>query len=174
MATMDRLSFVEALAERYKGPISLTYPVSATNLTARQAALDALDRLYSNSIAMQNVLDIHLVIDDRETRLNTWRNVARSHIKSSYAMMLDADFWTSPNLLQVLQEPGLLRRLERGDEAFVIPCFFVYDEELANAPERFPATKEVMFYLFRSPLVAFILIMLIYATRICLTLCAGI
>lgn len=126
----------------WTGPISATVHVSNDPET-RAALLGALKTTYSTSMAMQEHVDIHLVIDNFDRQFNMWRNIARYFARTDYIMMLDVDFAICTDFRsRVLANEKVLKMLDEGRAAFVLPAFEYVDEVAHTSEPLCPASKE--------------------------------
>lgn len=95
---------------------------------------------------MSRFVDVHLVIDSFDRQFNTWRNIARLFARTDYILMLDVDFYLCTDFRTTLQKnPWIMRQLETGQAAVVIPAFEYTKFEEGKDNSKFPTTKAVRF-----------------------------
>ena len=162
LVTANRFEIFRRMAERYKGPISATVHVSASDGDARAEQLRQLDDLYNSSDVMRDWVDVHLVYDAFERQFNMWRNVAKYFARTDvrfppslspwvfvlrllmaqYVMMLDVDFWLCTDFRsRILNSAEILTRLKSGLAAFVVPAFEFLKQADGVDPHTFPSSK---------------------------------
>ncbi|KAK4054922.1 hypothetical protein OIV83_000846 [Microbotryomycetes sp. JL201] len=141
LVTSNRFEVFLRLVERYQGPVSATVHVSESS--SNSALLQSLDKLYNSSPAMKKYVDIHLVYDPFDRQFNMWRNVAKFFARTEYVMMLDVDFWLCTDFRsRMLASKEIMKRLQGGLAAFVVPAFEFHKQSDGVDPQTFPATKE--------------------------------
>lgn len=118
--SVDRLFRVQNMAESWEGPIS-----AAVYMKNDTLEMLIIDELVKTSNAVDQYVDFHILFANK-TRypVNNLRNLALTKARTSFVMILDADFVTSKNMHEYLSEVGKRSNmLEESRLAYVIPAF---------------------------------------------------
>ena len=110
----------------------------------KERMLEKLARLWSQEPLLQLVVDAHVVIDRFNRQFNYWRNVARFFARSDYILLLDVDFIPCTDFSIRLRSPEILRRLESGLVAFVLPAFEYLPNYRNTSYTNFPRDKNAL------------------------------
>ncbi|KAI0260188.1 glycosyl-transferase for dystroglycan-domain-containing protein [Gloeopeniophorella convolvens] len=163
LVTPNRFEVLRKLASRYDGPLSVTVhlPLSPSSAPGKATPalrehLLALRALVAHSPALAARADIHLVLSPFPRAFNTWRNLARLLARSTYALLLDADFavctaWRAP-VRVLLRDAGSAvgARVRAGEAALVLPAFEYAKQAEGRDQEVFPRDKRALLDLVRA------------------------
>ncbi|KAI9487844.1 MAG: glycosyl-transferase for dystroglycan-domain-containing protein [Benjaminiella poitrasii] len=141
LVTRNRFHVLSRLATNYKGPISAAVHVLDNN--EKQATIKELGKIYSSNKAMQQYVDVHLIIDGYDRQFNLWRNIAKLFTRTDYVMMLDVDFHLCTDLRKsVLGDARVHAMLASGKTAIVVPAFEYVEQRDGVDWRRFPRRKD--------------------------------
>ncbi|XP_072173971.1 uncharacterized protein [Diadema setosum] len=156
-ASLDRIDGVLRMLSSWEAPcsISLYLPIKADE---REEDIE-WKKLYvfKKMRILQTRTDIDLTLVYSNTMddvypINYMRNVAISHSKTKYILLLDADFLPSPTLhnhfLQVIEQWPTAQGDGEMKTAFVVPAFDYIDDQEAHA--SLPATKAELIQLMKQ------------------------
>lgn len=129
----DRISRLVDMATSWSGPIS-----AAVYVKDEDEELPIIDELVDSSEPVRKFVDFHILYANK-TRypVNNLRNMALVNSRTSWILILDADFVTSQNMHDYLSEIGQKDRLSNDKkQVFVVPAF---SSDLR--PHKLPKTK---------------------------------
>jgi len=135
ICTHQRIEMLPFLAERWGGPLSITYHLEEGETLDKE--LQKLKEVYEGSDFLRKFASIHLIIDNLPLQLNLWRNIARFYSDSPSVLILDVEFVPNPDMYSyILKNWNNLEVLLNKKTALVVPAY-----ELTKNDLTIPETK---------------------------------
>jgi len=131
--SVDRLLRIKDMADSWAGPIS-----AAVYVKNGTEELPIIDELFQSTDSVRKFVDFHVLFANK-TRypVNNLRNMALVNSRTSWIMILDADFVTSQNMHNYLS--GIAQQAAANEDpkhVYVVPAF---SSDLR--PHKLPKTK---------------------------------
>jgi len=135
ICTHKRREMLPFLAERWGGPLSITYHLERGLNFAKE--FQELKQIYYGSDFLRKFASIHLIVDDHQLQLNLWRNIARFYSNTPSVLILDVEFVPNPDLYPyVSRNWDKLEKMLNNKTAFVLPAYELVNYDLnGDIPE---------------------------------------